>query len=291
MSIKIGHPYPLGGPSSWPLIFSIAVLGLTRGAVGLIYYNSFYVLIFKSLLLGIILINNFDSITNKLSIKNLITNPNCMFFVGIVIFFIAFCIFRLVTLIIYFFPSIINDNTIIVYDYSIVFITATIVVRATISLVSLGFIEYPWYFKLLIFFSIGMSFIGILMVFEIINFSVYEILVDSKINMGGHLQFCVFPPNPTPVNYGLAVNWQVFSHIKFIQEQTGIQLPHSVIYDLAPLIKSAAGNVNFGDLALEDKWLCAKKACVILNENWEYDNLIVIGNLIRKMEPYLPVSV
>ena len=98
-----------------------------------------------------------------------------------------------------------------------------------------------------------MSFIGILMVFEIINFSVYEILVDSKINMGGHLQFCVFPPNPTPVNYKLAVNWQVFSHIKFIQEQTGIQLPHSVIYDLAPLIKSAAGNVNFGDLALEDK--------------------------------------
>ena len=143
MSIKIGHPYPLGGPSSWPLIFSIAVLGLTTGAVELIYHNSFYLLIFRSLLLVIILINNFDSITNKLSIKNLITNPNCIFFVGIVIFFIAFCIFRLVTLIIYFFPSIINDNTIIVYDYSIVFITATIVVRATISLVSLGFIEYP----------------------------------------------------------------------------------------------------------------------------------------------------
>ena len=61
--------------------------------------------------------------------------------------------------------------------------------------------------------------------------------------------------------------------------------------DIVRLIKSAAGNVNFSDLALEDKWLCAKKACVILNENWEYDNLIVIGNLIRKMEPYLPVSV
>ena len=102
MSIKIGHPYPLGGPSSWPLIFSIAVLGLTRGAVELIYYNSFYVLIFKSLLLGIILINNFDSITSKLSIKNLITDLNCIFFVGINIFLIAFSIFKLVTLIIYF---------------------------------------------------------------------------------------------------------------------------------------------------------------------------------------------
>ena len=81
-----------------------------------------------------------------------------------------------------------------------------------------------------------MSFIDILMVFKIINFSVYEILVDSKINMGGHLQFCVFPPNPTPVNYGLAVNWQVFSHIKFIQKHELEFSCHSVIYDVRLLI-------------------------------------------------------
>ena len=287
MSIKIGHPYHLVGPSHWPLFFSIAALGMTTGLIEIVFLGDCYLAILSLLLVTTISICVIKSNSyNKSRSKNTKFTADYFFLLGISIFIYSVFIIQLIVIFINNNETLINSNRVFIYYYTIALIFIIIFIRSIIIVVRLFYLDYPSFYKFLIVISIFLSNYEMMLCFEFIIFWIH-IIINSLNNIFIILQNCAFNNTNISHKYTLAENREIFQFIKIIQSSVNIKLSQPLLLKWGPVYKSYFNNYCLLDVCKYDKWIYAENSLHFLintNTNLRVSQINELNTLLEKVQ-------